>query len=83
MQVDALVEPPPPLAAIVEIPLPCDRSGELLSEQQRLSKEGQKKIREVRGMVAIVISADGDVVSAKAISASFPRDGNEAATVVS
>lgn len=78
MQADALVEPPPPLAAVAEIPLSCDRSGELLSEQQRLSKEGLKKVHEVRGMVAIVISADGDVVSAKAISASSPPDGIEA-----
>ncbi len=78
MQADALVEPPPPLAAAAEIPLSCDRSGELLSEQQRLSEEGQKKIHEVRGTVAVVISADGDVVSAKAISANFPTDGNEA-----
>ncbi|MGO9862216.1 MAG: hypothetical protein ACLPLR_01285 [Terriglobales bacterium] len=78
MQVDELIEPPPPLAAFAEIPLQCDRSGELLSEQQRLSKEGQKKVQEVRGMVAIVINADGDVVGAKVLSANFPRDGNEA-----
>jgi len=78
MQADALVEPPPPLAAVAEIPLSCDRSGELLSEQQRLSKERQKKVHEVRGMVAFVIGAEGDVVSAKALSASFPTDGNEA-----
>ena len=78
MQVDELIEPPPPLAAFVEIPLQCDRSGELLSEQQRLSKEGRKKVQEVRGMVAIVINADGDVVGAEVLSANFPRDGNEA-----
>jgi hypothetical protein len=78
MQVNALIEPPPPLAAVAEIPLSCDRSGELLSEQQRLSIEGQKKVHEVRGMVAVVIDTEGDVVSAKAISASFPTDGNEA-----
>jgi hypothetical protein len=78
MRVDELIRPSRSLAARAEISLSCDRSGELLSEQQRLSQEGQKKIYEVRGMVAIVISADGDVVSAKAISASFPHDGNEA-----
>jgi hypothetical protein len=78
MQVDELVKPSPPLAAVAEIPLSCDRSGELLSEQQRLSKEEQKKIHEVRGTVAVVISADGDVVSAKALSAKSPTDGNEA-----
>ena len=78
MQADALVEPPPPLPAVAEIPLSCDRSGELLSEQQQLSKQGQKKVHEVRGIVAIVISADGDVVSAKAISANSPHDGYEA-----
>jgi hypothetical protein len=78
MRVDELIRPSRSLTALAEIPLSCDRSGELLSEQQRLSKERQKKIHEVRGMVAVVISADGDVVTAKAISASFPPDGNEA-----
>ena len=32
MQADALVEPPPPLAAVAKIPLSCDRSSELLSK---------------------------------------------------
>lgn len=79
MQADALAEPPPPLAAVAEIPLSCDRSSELLSKQQQLSEEEPKRLHQVRGMVAIVISADGDVVSAKAISANFPTDGSEAA----
>jgi len=78
MQVDGLIEPPPPLQAFAENPSSCDRSGELLSEQQRLSKEEQKKVHQVRGMVAIVISAGGDVVGAKVISARRPSDGNEA-----
>ena len=43
-----------------------------------LCQEEQKKIHEVRGKVTVVIGADGDVVSAKAISASSPTDGNEA-----
>jgi len=76
MEVDGLIEPPPPLPAFAEIPSSCDRSSELLLKQQRLSKEEQKKVHQVRGMVAIVISADGDVVGAKVISAS--RSGNEA-----
>jgi len=78
MQVDGLVEPPPPMPAFAENPSSCDRSIELLSKQQRLSEEEQKKVHHVRGMVAIVISADGDVVGAKVISARRPRDGNEA-----
>ena len=78
MQVDELIEPPQPLAALAENPSSCDRSSELLSKQQQLSKEEQKKVHQVRGMVAIVISADGDVVGAKVISARRPRDGNEA-----
>lgn len=77
MQVDALIEPPPPLAAFSESSSSCDRSIELLSKQQRLSEEEPKKVHQVRGMVAIVINADGDVVGAKAISASRPSDGNE------
>jgi hypothetical protein len=75
MQVDEVIEPPP-LAAFAENPSSCDRSSELLLKQ--LSKEEQKRVHQVRGMVAIVISADGDVVSAKAISARRPSDGNEA-----
>jgi hypothetical protein len=77
MQVDALTETPP-LAAFAENSSSCDRSSELLSKQQRLSEEEPKRVHQVRGMVAIVINADGDVVGAKAISASRPRDGNEA-----
>jgi hypothetical protein len=77
MQVDALIETPP-LAAFAENSSSCDRSSELLSKQQRLSEEEPKRVHQVRGMVAIVINADGDVVGAKAISASRPRDGNEA-----
>jgi hypothetical protein len=78
MQADGLIEPPPPLPAFAETPSSCDRSSELLSRQQRLSKEGQKKAHQVRGMVAILISADGDVVDAKVMSAHSPRDGSEA-----
>ena len=77
MQVDALIETPP-LAAFAENSSSCDRSSELLSKQQRLSEEEPKRVHQVRGMVAIVINADGDVVGAKAISASRSRDGNEA-----
>ncbi|MGD0268359.1 MAG: hypothetical protein ABSB14_04790 [Candidatus Sulfotelmatobacter sp.] len=77
MRVDELIEPPLP-AAFAENPSSCDRSSELLLKQQ-VSKEEQKRVNQVRGMVAIVISADGDVVGAKAISARRPSDGNEAA----
>ncbi len=78
MQADALIETPQRLAAFVENSSSCDRSIELLSRQQRLSEEEPKWVHQVRGMVAIVINADGDVVGAKAISASRPRDGNQA-----
>jgi hypothetical protein len=78
MQVDALIETQPPLAAFAENSSSCDRSSELLSKQQRLSEEEPKRVHQVRGMVAVVINAHGDVVGAKAISASRPRDGNEA-----
>ena len=78
MQVDALIETPPPLAAFAENSSSCDRSSELLSKQQQLSEEEPKRVHQVRGMVAIVINADGDVVGAKAISASRPRHGNDA-----
>ena len=77
MQVDGLIKPPSPLPASAENPSPCDRSSELLSKQQRLSEEEQKKVQQVRGMVAIVISADGDVVGAKVISARQSRSGND------
>jgi hypothetical protein len=77
MQVDELIEPTP-LAAFAEDPSSCDRSTELLLKQQLLSEEEQKRVHQVRGRVAIVISADGDVVGAKAISAYRPSDGNEA-----
>jgi hypothetical protein len=77
MQVDELIEPTP-LAAFAEDPSSCDRSTELLLKQQWLSEEEQKRVHQVRGRVAIVISADGDVVGAKAISAYRPSDGNEA-----
>jgi len=70
MQVDALIEPPPTLVAFAENPSSCDRSSELLSKQEQLSAEEQKRSHQVRGMVAIVISADGDVVDAKDISLS-------------
>jgi hypothetical protein len=76
MHVDELIEPPL-LTAFAENPSSCDRSSELLLKQQ-LSKEEQRRVHQVRGMVAIVISADGDVVGAKAISARRPSDGNEA-----
>jgi hypothetical protein len=78
MQVDALIKTPPSLAAPAENSSSCDRSRELLSKQQQLSEEEPKRLHQVRGMVAIVINADGDVVGAKAISASLPRDGDEA-----
>lgn len=78
MQADALIETPQRLAAFAENSSSCDRSSELLSKQQRLSEEERKRIHQVRGMVAITINADGDVVGAKAISSSRPRDGNEA-----
>jgi hypothetical protein len=78
MQADGLIEPPIPLPAFAENPSSCDRSVELLSEQLRLSKEEQKRVHQVRGMVAIVISAGGDVVNAKVMSARRPSDGNEA-----
>jgi hypothetical protein len=78
MQVDALIETPPPLAAFAENFSSCDRSSELLSKQQQLSEEEPKRVHKVRGMVAIVISADGDVVGAKVTSARRPSDCNEA-----
>lgn len=78
MQVDALIEPPPTLAVFAEKPSSCDRSSELLLRQEQLSTEEQKRIHQVRGMVAIVISADGDVVGAKAMSVRRPSDGSEA-----
>jgi len=78
MQADGLIEPPIPLPSFAENPSSCDRSVELLSEQLRLSKEEQKRVHQVRGMVAIVISADGEVVDAKVMSARRPSDGNEA-----
>jgi len=67
-----------PLAAFAESPSSCDRSSELLSKEQWLSEDEQKKVHQVRGMVAIVINANGEVIGAKVISASRPRDGNEA-----
>jgi hypothetical protein len=78
MQADELIEPPTSLAAFAESPSSCDRSSELLSKQQRLSEEEQKNVHQIRGMVAIVINANGEVVGAKVISASRTRDGNEA-----
>ena len=77
MQADGLIEPPIPLPAFAENPSSCDRSVELLSEQLRLSEEEQKRVHQVRGLVAIVIGADGDVVDAKVMSARRPRGGNE------
>jgi hypothetical protein len=78
MQADGLIEPPMPLPAFAENPSSCDRAVELLSEQVRLSKEEPTRVHQVRGMVAIVISADGGVVDAKVMSALRPSDGNEA-----
>jgi len=78
MQADELIKPPTPLVEFAESPSSCDRSSELLSKQQRLSEEEQKKVYQVRGVVAIVINANGEVVGAKVLSVSLPRDGNEA-----
>ena len=75
MQVDGLIEPPPPQPALAKdkkSPSSCDRSGEFLSkQQQQLSKEEQKKVHQIRaqGMVKILVNANGDVVSATVISA--------------
>lgn len=74
MQGDGWIEPPTPLPAVAKDkknPSSCDRSVEFLSKQQSLSKEA-KKVHQIRaqGRVAIVVNADGDVVGAKAISAS-------------
>jgi hypothetical protein len=77
MQAEEFIEPPT-LAAFAENSSSCDRSSELLVKQQQLSREEQKRVHQVRGMVAIVISADGDVVGARAISARRSSDGNEA-----
>lgn len=77
MQVDRLIEPPP-LAPFAESSSYCDRSSELLLKQQELSKEEPERAHRVRGIVAIVIGADGDVVNAKAISLYVPSEGNEA-----
>jgi hypothetical protein len=72
MQVDALIEPPPTMAAFPENPSSCDRSGELLLKQEQLFAEEQKKVNQIRaqGMVAILVDAEGDVVDSKAISLS-------------
>ena len=78
LQVDALIEPPRTQAAFAENQSSCDRSTELLLKQEQLSTEEQKRIHQVRGSVAIVIGADGDVVDAKAISMYLPGDGSEA-----
>jgi hypothetical protein len=78
MQVDGLIEPPIPLPAFAANSSSCDRSVELLSEQLRLSKEEQKRVHQVRGMVGIEFSADGNVVGAKAMSLYLPSDGSEA-----
>jgi hypothetical protein len=72
MQLDGLIEPPPPLTAVAkekQNPSSCDRSVELLSKQQQLSKEGEKNHQVPQGMVAIRISADGDVVGTTVMSA--------------
>lgn len=73
MQVDGLIEPPPPqptLAKDKKNPSSCDRSVEFLSRQQKLFKEEQKKVHQIRaqGMVKILVSTNGDVVSASVIS---------------
>jgi hypothetical protein len=72
MQVDGLIEAPPPLPAFAkdkQNPSSCDRSGEFLSKQEQLSKEEQKKAHQIRvqGTVAILVNADGNVVGAKVI----------------
>lgn len=79
MQVDESLELPALLGAFAASPPSCDRSSELLLKQLQLPEEEQKKVYPVRGLVDIVINADGDVVGAKAISASRTRDDNEAA----
>jgi hypothetical protein len=82
MQVDALIETPPPLAAFAKNSSSCDRSSELLSKQQELSEEQPKRVHRVRGMVAIVINANGDIVGAKAISARGNETGLSSAEAV-
>lgn len=78
MQADELIEPPTPLAAFEENPSLCDRSSELLSKQQSLSEEKQKNVHQIRGTVAIVINANGEVVGSTVISASRTGESNEA-----
>ena len=73
MRGDGLIEPPSlsTLAKDKKNPSSCDRSTEFLSRQQQLSKEEQKKVHQIRakGQVAIQVNADGDVVSARVMSA--------------
>jgi hypothetical protein len=74
MQVDGMIEPAPPQPGLPKnkkSPSSCDRSGEFLSKQQQWSKEEQKQVHQIRaqGMVKILVNANGDVVSATAISA--------------
>lgn len=73
MQVDGLIEPPPPLPTLAKDkknPSSCDRSVEFLLKQQKLLKEEQKKVHQIRarGMLKVLVSANGDVVSARVIS---------------
>ena len=75
MRVDESIQPP--LAAFTETSSSCDRSSELLLRQQQLFKEEGKRAHQISGMVKIVISADGDVVGAKAIAVRRPGDGDE------
>lgn len=72
MQVDGLIEPPSPLPAPVKdkkVSSSCDRSTEFLLKQQQLSKEEQVHQMRAQGQVGIMVDADGDVVSATAMSA--------------
>src|SRR5215469_13059673 len=75
MKVDGLIEPPSPLPTLAKDKKnssSCDRSTEFLSKQQQLSKEQQKgKVHQIRaqGQVEIQVNTDGDVVSARVMSA--------------
>lgn len=75
VQVDRLIEPPPPQPAMAEdkkSPSPCDRSVEFLSKQQKLFEQERKHVgqSQVQGRVAIIVNSDGHVVGARVIQTS-------------